>query len=97
MLHNVPWFELVGRATETGSLRRSGSGDMEEKHCAASKTHLPSRPWSPRERGGRMKEVDYLSMQLSRACVFHEISLIKNTPYIFWPYMVRVRRCLIRS
>lgn len=35
MLHNVPWFELVGRATETGSLRRSGSGDMEEKQRAA--------------------------------------------------------------
>lgn len=61
MLHNVPWFELAGRATETGSVRRSGSGALEEKRCAASKTHLPSRPWSPREseKERRMKEVDY--------------------------------------
>lgn len=51
MLHNVPWFELVGRATETGSLRRSGSGDMEEKHCSEQHSFTIQALESERKRG----------------------------------------------
>lgn len=73
VLHNVPWFQLVGKAKETGLVRRSGSGDTEEKHCAASKTHLPSRPWSPRKRGKKW---------IIRACSWTEHVFLMR--YLSW-------------
>lgn len=63
MLHNVPWFELVGRAAETGSLRRSGSGDMEEKRNSFTIQALESeRKRGKNERDGLLEHAAEQSM-----------------------------------
>lgn len=97
MLHNFPWFELEGRAAETGWERRSVSGHMDGKNCAASGSHIyhPGPGVREREKEERKRgSSGLLAHELNRACVFHEVSLLE-THLTYFSRTWSERSCLI--